>query len=299
MLERCPLPPKAEQLHDTISIPGRSEILLSPQTLYNDVELDFVLGLKDQSSMRAVYAWLSGTGDLLLSTAPQEAYRVKRIRIKPEYVSKRFAKLGITMQCSPFAYTVGETAVDMLGWTGYQELENAGTMYSEPLIRFQLTIPQHDLLMGDVNLDGRVDAKDASLVLSAAAEGDFSGWTEEQLTAADMNADGSIDARDASKILIKAAEDATGTDQTAYDVFLYTNGSQFKISVPSICATQGLQVVVDSELQLVYYIDAEGQKVNILHLTYGDLPLLKVGTNYFKYSGDIAEISILKRERWL
>ena len=58
--------------------------------------------------------------------------------------------------------------------------------------------------LGDLNNDGKVDAKDASIVLTAYAKvstGADDGLTEEEKAAANVNADEKIDAKDASFIL--------------------------------------------------------------------------------------------------
>ena len=60
-----------------------------------------------------------------------------------------------------------------------------------------------DVLIGDVNGDGRVNARDARLVLRYAAG--LADETEIDLTAADYNGDGRINARDARAVLRAAA----------------------------------------------------------------------------------------------
>ena len=55
-----------------------------------------------------------------------------------------------------------------------------------------------------MNEDGKVDAKDASIVLVAYAKvstGSEDGLTEKQHKAADVNSDGKVDAKDASSML--------------------------------------------------------------------------------------------------
>ena len=67
--------------------------------------------------------------------------------------------------------------------------------------------------LGDVNLDGIVNAKDANLVLIAAAKlgtGSVSDLTERQEKLADVNLDGEINAKDANVILRYAAAVGTG-----------------------------------------------------------------------------------------
>ncbi len=66
------------------------------------------------------------------------------------------------------------------------------------------TTEQPDADLGDVNEDGKVDAKDASMVLVAYAKvstGSEDGLTEKQRKAADVNNDGKVDAKDASSML--------------------------------------------------------------------------------------------------
>ena len=67
---------------------------------------------------------------------------------------------------------------------------------------------------GDPNNDGKVDAKDASLILvaySKVSTGSDDGLTEEQKKVADVNSDGRIDAKDASTILAYYALVSTST----------------------------------------------------------------------------------------
>lgn len=68
--------------------------------------------------------------------------------------------------------------------------------------------------LGDVNDDGKVDAKDASLILveySKASTGAESGFNGSQKLAGEVNGDGKIDAKDASAILAYYAMASTAT----------------------------------------------------------------------------------------
>ncbi len=67
--------------------------------------------------------------------------------------------------------------------------------------------------LGDLNVDGHVDANDAAEILVAAAAagaGLDHGLTEDQQTAADVNSDGTFDASDAALVLQYAAYAGTG-----------------------------------------------------------------------------------------
>ncbi|MDO4863696.1 MAG: dockerin type I domain-containing protein, partial [Ruminococcus sp.] len=84
---------------------------------------------------------------------------------------------------------------------------------------YQQTITYHipPFALGDVNEDGKVDAKDASKVLvyySAVSTGAEGGLSEVQMKAANVNGDAKIDAKDASRILVYYAAASTGGDPT-------------------------------------------------------------------------------------
>lgn len=67
--------------------------------------------------------------------------------------------------------------------------------------------------LGDVNSDGKINAVDASLVLThyaAVSTGQAPDLTEEQLNYADASRDGKVNAIDASRILTYYALEATG-----------------------------------------------------------------------------------------
>ena len=67
--------------------------------------------------------------------------------------------------------------------------------------------------LGDVNEDGKIDAKDASHVLiyyAASSTGVEGGLSESQKKAANVNGDKLIDAKDASRILVYYAAASTG-----------------------------------------------------------------------------------------
>ncbi len=72
---------------------------------------------------------------------------------------------------------------------------------------------EHSFLLGDLNLDGNVNAMDASVLLIAAAKrgaGLETGLTDVQAQAAELNTDGIYNAKDAALILQFAAYAAAG-----------------------------------------------------------------------------------------
>ena len=301
ILERCPIPPQAEEQYETINIPGRSETVCRKKKNKPDITLQLVLGMKNLGKLRDCYRWLTGTGELILSSRPTEKLIVKKIKTSPEYLSRRFGKITITMTASPYVYSVAETEIDATAYKTATPLTNNGSEIALPLITFTLAKDEDAVLMGDVDMDGKVTAADASMLQAAVTANDFTGWTDKQLRAADMDGDGVINIADVSHLLVKIAEmGALGDEGTPYDVYLNINGRVMRVSVPQICSVQELPVTIDSAAEIVYYTDVDGNKINILDRTYGDLPYLDPGDNTFHFSCDVEmlQMTIRKNERW-
>lgn len=81
------------------------------------------------------------------------------------------------------------------------------------------------LILGDVNMDGRVDATDASMILKESSELAAGGgsFNEAQLKAADVNQDGIVDASDASDVLRYYSYLMAGYDYVGISEFLRSN----------------------------------------------------------------------------
>ena len=90
-----------------------------------------------------------------------------------------------------------DAVVDSQSHTVTVELEH----FSTYILVDQDTAP--DVLLGDANGDGRVNARDARLLLRYAAG--LAGEDEIDLAAADYNGDGRVNARDARAVLRYAA----------------------------------------------------------------------------------------------
>lgn len=303
ILENCPPAPTSEQDTENISIPNRTERLTEHKTSFKDININVTIGVKDKKILRDLYVWLVNEGTLILSEDTSKKYNVKHVKISPEYLSKNYCKVDVTFTCSPFAYAVRNDKISLLNYTSYTEIINNGSMWSEPIIEFKVHYEPSPILKGDVDFNGVVDASDASLVLAEYARTQAGGqptFTPEQFEAADMDNNGKIDATDAAMILeVYRGNQTSGTKPTFYDVFIYVNTQDgLKISVPSECVLNGYTVTINKHSNIIYYTDKDGNKVNIMHYTSGDLPKLKSGTNYVKYIGDLEEITMIMNERW-
>lgn len=226
IIEHVPVQPMTIRKTNKIEVPNRTESTIIQLNQYEDITLDFVLGLKNKNLIRNVYSWLTGTGELILSSNVNEKYIVKNITVSPEYFSLRFAKLNISFVCSPFVYALNSEPVDITSATSYMTITNNGSIFCEPLIKFK---PQA---------------------------------TTDELT-------------------------------------INTNGENLRIVIPENVKQKGYNTVIDSSLQVVYYIADNGQYINILPCTYGEIPLFHTGDNYIRHSGGVSSMNIILNERWL
>lgn len=299
-------PTRAKQTTDEISIPGKSCKIIRTYEQYDNIQINATLEINSAADVRALFSWLSGKGILITSDEPDRYYNAISAR---QITSKRlngiYRSITVQFTCEPFAYSLTATPAQIS--TTYTAVENNGTMYSEPIITFKVTADTEPVLKGDVNFDGVVDARDASLVMNeyiTVQAGGESTLTDAQKEAADMNNDGLIDARDASLILDAYTNSQSGSTSSSESssekqVTIYVNNEALIVGLPSAVVRNGFTVTVDSTNMLIYYTNSDGEKINIMQYSYGDLPLLHTGTNYVKYAGDVDSMSIIVNERWL
>ena len=148
LLESAPMPPSSDEIVNIVETPGRVSNAFYATGRYENKEITVVLGIKDKLKIRALYGWISGTGSLILSSELDKCYRVVKIAKTPERLSVRFGKVAIVFTVEPFAYSISPTTVDITSATSYAEVDNEGTMYSEPEISFVPTASEVKL---DVN----------------------------------------------------------------------------------------------------------------------------------------------------
>lgn len=297
-------PTAAEQVCEEITVPGRSTTVSILKNQYKNITGKISVELRKDADFREVFEWLTGSGQLILSDDPERYYNAISVKqIGTKRVNGSYRSVSVQFTCSPFVYSLEPTTTEIA--TTYTEVENSGSIYSEPVITFTVIKDDNPILMGDVNEDGKVDSVDASLVMQEYVRiqtGEEPTFTERQKIAADMNGDGVIDNVDVGLIMQAYIDQQTngGSSDNVPDkqVTIDVNGETLIIGLPSAAILGGCTVTVDSENQLLYYTDSDGNKINIMQYSYGDLPLLHTGTNYAKYSGDISDVKIKVNERW-
>lgn len=286
---------------DYTTVPYRRKKIQTLSGVYANAESLVVEGVVDAENSLNLYSFLKGSGELILSSNPNESMTADVEGIKFNPVSPDLNEVTINFTVMPFARRSTEPPIDIN--TYLTPVENEGNVEAEPIIKFKMHYDAEPILKGDVNFDGKIDATDASLVLaeySRVQAGEPPTFTPEQFEAADMDNDGRITAMDASEILrIYAEQQSSRSNAPSKNVIITTNGEDFIVGVPDAAIVNQFYITIDSENKLLYYTNEYGDKVNILQYSYGDFPLLSVGMNYVKYTGDCEECTIKLNERWL
>lgn len=287
--------------HNELSIPGRSRKLNIATGIYRDEELTVQTAITDVTKIKDIYSVIRGGGNLILSSAPDECLHAAVKSLIPEGVALKMAVLPITFLIEPFAYALEPTTAEIK--KSYTLIRNPGTIYSEPVITFKSPASAEPVLMGDVDMDGKITAADAALVmeevgrLAGGMEGNF---TERQKAAADMDGDGKLTAADAAAILsLYAQQSAATSGAVSEQIIIDVNGAKLIVGLPASAVGNDYTITIDSAEKLIYYTNGDGKRVNIMQYSYGDLPLLHTGDNYAKFSGNAADVMITANERWL
>ena len=301
ILPETPFRPSWAESVDEITIPGRAEVIKNPNGTYPNQSLTINAVISDSSKIQQIYSTLSGEGKLILSTAPSEYINCRVEPLIPQGVALDMAELPITFDCYPFAYAVEPTATEI--GTDITTVSNTSSVYSAPIIAIKMAKTAGTILKGDVNFDGKITPVDASMVLAEIANiaAGTPTFTPEQFEAADMDDSGTLTSADASAILAIYADGQTHDPTTpAQNVIIYTNGAQLIVGIPDEVLTNGFTVYVDCGLYLIYYLDTNGEMVNIMNYSSLDLPLLHTGDNYMWYSGsNVNSVTVTINERWL
>lgn len=84
----------------------------------------------------------------------------------------------------------------------------------------------------------------------------------------------------------------------AEQVNVDVNGAEFIVSGLLEQAANGFTVVIDCDLEVVYYISGD-QKIDITYKSKNNFPLLHTGDNYIKHNGAVSSMTVTVNERWL
>lgn len=133
IVENMPSFIRAEMDVNIITIPGNNGVRLIENTFkpYTDY-FDFII--RDVSKIDDVIEWLNGKGDLIVS---DELNKVRKVAMYSEQKYIRKTKIAKSARINfivydPFKYSIAESDITI---TSPGNIENDGTVYSEPLIK--------------------------------------------------------------------------------------------------------------------------------------------------------------------
>lgn len=118
--------------------PGASSnLILTGRNFANaSMVIQTAIAQADTNTVRQIYSTLRGLDKLQLSTAPQEYLLAMPEPLVPEAVALAMGKLPVNFTLLPFARAVAPTVVTLTASGQYTQIDNAGTVYSEPEISF-------------------------------------------------------------------------------------------------------------------------------------------------------------------
>lgn len=130
-----PPPSRAEQVTETLTIPGRAEPLLyrRPEYLPIEHEIEFAM-LYNTNTIRSVYSWLSGIGNFVRSDESDKYYVANACPvIEATRISDDIFTMIVKIVCQPFAYNVANSALTVDNPSS--SIIVGGSVYSEPLLK--------------------------------------------------------------------------------------------------------------------------------------------------------------------
>lgn len=129
---------------------GNHKIYRQNTGIYKNADMTVEIAVPDtsESHIQQIYSILHGKGQLSISTAPNEYLNVCIEPLSPNAIAKSFGLCSVQMTVDPFAYLLDSPTITISDGSDYTEIENRGTIYCEPEIRFK---PQSVQTVIDVN----------------------------------------------------------------------------------------------------------------------------------------------------
>ena len=122
-----------------------SKIIQFSRTYSNSpIEISAVIKNTSQERLRTLYSAVRGFGKLTISSCPDEYMNAVASILQPVAVAMTMAELNITFTLLPFAYATNPTIAGFS--SDYIEIQNNGTVFSAPEIRFTSTTADNVVL---------------------------------------------------------------------------------------------------------------------------------------------------------
>jgi len=137
IVSKMPTIAKPERRVKEIQIESRNGVLHEDLGTFDNYTKSIECAVKNQTWKRSfdeIFAWLSGSGKLIVSIEPDKVYRTFiKNQIPISDVLRCFPKFLIQFDCYPLKYSVNQSEEE-LTITAPTTIYNGGTYYSEPVI---------------------------------------------------------------------------------------------------------------------------------------------------------------------
>lgn len=125
----------AEERGEAVEIPGRDGELWLSDNSFKPVthRIEFEIG--SSANINAITAWLSGSGNLIISTFPNHYWKARIIKgfdLKSGIYVSGYYRTTVEFSCSPFRYQVGDPTLSPI--TSAQTFTGSGTWTAKPII---------------------------------------------------------------------------------------------------------------------------------------------------------------------
>lgn len=139
----------------TIEVPGRHGALHVTNGTYKPEVKSVEIALEDSSRIHTIFAWLTGSGDVVFSNEPRYCYRgIISNKIPLDRVIREVKKGLVQFQCQPFQYDRQPSPITM---TEPGIITNLGTVPSQPIItiygagEIEISINNRSFLLSEIN----------------------------------------------------------------------------------------------------------------------------------------------------
>jgi len=132
IVQILPSIPRPERNATHIVIPGRDGHLTISDDTYASVEMPIMCAVKTLGRINEISDWLSGSGDLILSSEPDKRYKAEVFSpFGYDRLSRRIREFEVVFTAQPFRY---EATPQTISLTQSGVIVNPGTRWSKPVI---------------------------------------------------------------------------------------------------------------------------------------------------------------------
>lgn len=131
-IDTPPMPPKAVKKTQSISIPGREDVITTNGE-YEDIELPIIAYVFEKDyNPSALYEWMENAQTLKTSLSSDYYYKVKKVNgVTPSYSGHGKYRLDLSFICDPYRYSTANSKKESTAKSF--TINNAGKAYSKPV----------------------------------------------------------------------------------------------------------------------------------------------------------------------